>query len=82
MANTRNGTWKLLIWLSAALIGLGGAYATIGWNKDRIDKMEPEVQKNTQYRVKDEEATIWLKKEMANIERGQKEILDEVRKLR
>ena len=80
MAKQHNGTWKLLMWLAGALIALGGAYATIGWNTQRIDKIEPEVAKNSEHRVRDDEVTIWLKAAITKIEGQNKEILEAVRK--
>ena len=80
MAKQHNGTWKLLMWLAGALIALGGAYATIGWNTQRIDKIEPEVAKNSEHRVRDDADGVWLKEKISKIENQNKEILDEVRK--
>ena len=71
---------KVLMWAAGGLIAMGAAGATINWNRTRIEKMEPQVQKNTEYRLKDETDTLWLKEKVQSIETMQKEILVEVRK--
>ena len=71
---------KVLMWAAGGLIAMGAAGATINWNRTRIEKMEPEVRKNTEYRLKDETDTLWLKDKVQSIETMQKEILVEVRK--
>lgn len=76
-----NGVWwKILIAVAGGLVALGVAYATIGNNALRIDKIEPEVQKNSEHRLKDEEATVWMKEKISNIEVMQRQILEEVKK--
>lgn len=81
MAKNGNGTWwKILMWAAGGLVAAGIALASIGTNTQRINRMEPEVQKNSEHRLQDEVDTRYVKEKIASIEAMQKQILQEVKK--
>ena len=88
MPKKSNGIiWKIvgiLITLGVLAVGVIYGYANLGHevaeNCKDIAVIAPEVQKNTEHRLKDEVDTRYIKEKISNIETVQRQILEEVRK--
>ena len=68
-----NGTWKMIATLGGFLLCLIGAAVGYGRLYGDVERMKPEVPKNTEHRIKFEEKVTTMEKNIGLI-------LDEVRK--
>ena len=87
MGKTMNGNWRIIIafiGVAGTLISVGMIYASLNGGVDancqEIAVLKPEVRINTEYRIKSEVDTKYIKEKVRNIETMQKQILDEVRR--
>lgn len=87
MANKNGMIWKIvgtIITLTVIAAGVVAGYTTLGHqvddNADDIETMEPEVQKNSEYRIQNEVDLKYIKEKISNIETVQQQILEEVQK--
>lgn len=78
MAKKKNGTLKTVIVIIVGVLTIAGIGAGIvaGFtgmghqvtdNSEDIEAMQPEVKKNSEYRIKDIEATIYIQEKLDDI---------------
>ena len=73
MAKKLNGTWKVIATIGGFLIVIVGAAITYGALHEKVVKMEPDVAKNNEHRIRFEER-------VSNMDIKIDKILEEVQK--
>ena len=80
VTRTNGNKWKIIVWATSLLIlgaGIVGTFAVLGSD---VKDMKPEVKANTEYRLKDEQSTLYFERRFDRLEATQDQILIEVRK--
>lgn len=70
-----NGATKWIVIATAALITIGGMIQTLYSHTERFNKVEPEVQLNTEHRIKFEEKILSINQKIDEIDNSQKQML-------